>query len=64
MVAGHQLGLFDSRVQVDALGGTLHIDWEGDGSRVMMTGPATTVFHGEIDLPEFPVLPTDMNHTA
>ena len=64
VVAGHQLGLFDSRVQVDALGGTLHIDWEGDGSRVMMTGPATTVFHGEIDLPEFPVLPTDMNHTA
>ena len=61
VVAGRQLGLLGSRVQVDARGGSLHIEWDGAGSRVMMTGPATTVYHGEIDLPEFPVLPTDQN---
>ena len=41
-------------MQVDALGGTLYIEWQGAGTPVRMTGPATTVFHGEIDLPEHP----------
>jgi diaminopimelate epimerase len=29
----------------------LRIRWAGAGSPVLMTGPATTVFEGEIELP-------------
>lgn len=47
-VAGIRRGLLDSPVRVDARGGTLHIAW--DGGPVMMTGPATTVFEGIIDI--------------
>ena len=32
-------------------GGTLHIEWNKSTSHVMMTGPATKVFDGVIDLP-------------
>jgi diaminopimelate epimerase len=55
VVAGIRLGLLDSRVDVLTRGGTLTIEWAGqDHSPVLMTGPATTVFDGEIDLPELP----------
>jgi diaminopimelate epimerase len=40
----------DSRVDVHARGGLLTIEWPGDGASVIMTGPAETVFEGEIDL--------------
>lgn len=50
VVAGITRGLLDTRVLVDTHGGTLTIAWEGEGAPVMMTGPAQTVFHGEIDL--------------
>lgn len=50
VVAGIRLGLLDNRVDVQTRGGTLTISWAGASSPVMMTGPATTVFHGEIDL--------------
>lgn len=33
-------------------GGTLHIDWDEATDHVMMTGPATKVFDGEIELPQ------------
>jgi diaminopimelate epimerase len=53
-VAGISLGELDSPVTVHARGGRLRIAWDGhhsDGpSPVRMTGPATTVFEGEIDL--------------
>ncbi len=49
-VAGIQRGLLDARVAVETHGGKLTIEWQGEGSPVMMTGPATTVFSGEIDL--------------
>lgn len=52
VVAGIRLGLLDSTVDVQTRGGTLTISWAGATSPVMMTGPATTVFHGEIDLPD------------
>jgi diaminopimelate epimerase len=52
VVAGIRLGLLDSTVEVQTRGGTLTISWAGATSSVMMTGPATTVFHGEIDLPD------------
>lgn len=50
MVACHRWGLVDNDVNVQLTGGNLHISWHGDGSQVMMTGPATTVFSGEIDV--------------
>jgi diaminopimelate epimerase len=50
VVAGIRLGLLDNVVDVQTRGGTLTISWAGGASHVMMTGPATTVFHGEIDL--------------
>ena len=50
VVAGRQMGLLDDRVSVELPGGILDIHWEGEGRPVLMTGPATTVFEGEIDL--------------
>ena len=50
VVAGIRLGLLDARVDVDARGGRLTIEWHGGASHVLMTGPAETVFEGEIDL--------------
>jgi diaminopimelate epimerase len=52
VVAGIRLGWLDARVEVQALGGRLTIEWAGSGHSVRMTGPAQTVFHGEIDIPE------------
>jgi diaminopimelate epimerase len=43
-------GLIESPVIVSTRGGDLRIAWAGAGRPVMMTGPATTVFRGEIDL--------------
>jgi diaminopimelate epimerase len=51
VVAGIRLGWLDAEVDVQTHGGVLTIAWAGDNAPVMMTGPATTVFHGEIDLP-------------
>ncbi|MEO7338827.1 MAG: diaminopimelate epimerase [Caldimonas sp.] len=50
VVAGIRLGLLDRRVEVEARGGRLTIEWSGAGAPVLMTGPATTVFEGEIEL--------------
>ncbi|MFA7349184.1 MAG: diaminopimelate epimerase [Methylotenera sp.] len=50
VVAGIQLGRLQSPVHVSARGGELHIAWQGDNSAVMMTGPAVTVFTGEVNL--------------
>jgi diaminopimelate epimerase len=50
VVAGIRLGLLDARVDVDARGGRLTIEWQGGASHVLMTGPAVTVFEGEITL--------------
>ena len=52
VVAGIRLGLLDTTVDVQTHGGALRIVWPGDTAAVLMTGPATTVFHGEIDLPD------------
>ncbi|MDP3345171.1 MAG: diaminopimelate epimerase [Hydrogenophaga sp.] len=57
VVAGIRLGLLDARVDVHTHGGVLTIEWHDsplhDGA-VRMTGPATTVFEGEIDVPDLP----------
>ncbi len=39
-------GLVDNAVEVTLPGGSLHIQWQGEGHPVMMTGPATTVYDG------------------
>jgi diaminopimelate epimerase len=50
VVAGIARGLLGQRVTVSARGGDLGISWAGEGQPVMMTGPAVTVFEGEIEL--------------
>ena len=39
---------------VETRGGVLTIEWAGPGNAVFMTGPALTVFQGDIDVPELP----------
>lgn len=51
-VAGMRLGRLDARVDVQTRGGVLTIEWAGEDQPVYMTGPATTVFQGEVDVPE------------
>ncbi|MCX7145560.1 MAG: diaminopimelate epimerase [Sulfuritalea sp.] len=55
VVAGIRRGLLDSPVRVTTRGGDLSIAWDGATNNapqpVMMTGPATTVFTAEIELP-------------
>jgi diaminopimelate epimerase len=50
VVAGIRLGWLDRRVEVHTRGGLLLIEWPSDEASVLMTGPATTVFEGEIEL--------------
>jgi diaminopimelate epimerase len=50
VVAGIRLGLLDSPVAVRARGGDLTIAWRGADNPVTMTGPAATVFEGEIEI--------------
>jgi diaminopimelate epimerase len=50
VVAGRLRGLLDARVEVKLPGGNLRIEWEGAGHPVMMEGPATTVFEGQVRL--------------
>jgi diaminopimelate epimerase len=49
-VAGITRGMLDKEVRVSTRGGELTIRWEGEGQPVWMTGPAETVFEGEINL--------------
>ena len=51
VVAGIRLGLLDDQVDVQTHGGVLTISWTGGSEPVMMTGPATTVFRGDIEIP-------------
>jgi diaminopimelate epimerase len=51
-VCAIRAGLADSGVTVELPGGPLKIDWAPDG-RIVMTGPATHVFSGELDLSAF-----------
>jgi diaminopimelate epimerase len=48
VISGIRRGILQSPVAVSTRGGTLSIAW--DGGPVWMTGPATPVFEGEIDL--------------
>ena len=50
VVSGICRGLLDARVDVETRGGLLTIEWAGAAHHVFMTGPAETVFEGEIEL--------------
>jgi len=50
VVAGIRMGLLDARVDVQTHGGRLTIAWAGGAQPVLMTGPAETVYEGEIEL--------------
>ncbi|HAF55172.1 MAG TPA: diaminopimelate epimerase [Thauera sp.] len=50
VVAGILRGLLESPVRVRTRGGALEIAWAGPGTPVLMTGPAVTVFEGELTL--------------
>ena len=55
VVAGIRLGLLDGKVNVRTHGGVLTIEWQDSpahGAPVFLTGPATTVFEGEIEVPD------------
>ena len=50
VVAGIRRGLLESPVRVETRGGELTIAWGGADNSVFMTGPAETVFEGEIEI--------------
>ena len=50
VAAGIARGLLDSPVKVDTRGGVLEIAWTGEAQPVSMTGPAQSVFEGEIEV--------------
>ncbi|MBK5204580.1 MAG: diaminopimelate epimerase [Polaromonas sp.] len=55
VVAGRRWGLLDAQVNVITRGGPLTIEWPGQlDAPVLLTGPATTVFTSEIDVPDLP----------
>nr|AIF26446.1 putative diaminopimelate epimerase [uncultured bacterium fosmid pJB23D10] len=43
-------GHTDEKVNVHLLGGTLEVEWDREANLIYMTGPATTVFEGEITI--------------
>jgi diaminopimelate epimerase len=49
-VAGIRRNLLDSPVNVATRGGVLTVTWDGDEQPVLMTGPAISVFTGEINI--------------
>ena len=48
VVAGVLNGLMDAAVTVKVLGGELFIEWDRERNLVYMTGPAVTVYEGEV----------------
>ena len=40
--------LTENKVKVKLLGGDLEIEWNKDNNHIYMTGPAVTVFEGEL----------------
>ena len=50
VVAGIRRGKLDTPVHVDMPGGRLTISWEGNDKPVFLSGPAVSVFEGEISI--------------
>ncbi|MDQ7017159.1 MAG: diaminopimelate epimerase [Gammaproteobacteria bacterium] len=47
---GQRQGLLADKVQVTLIGGSLSVEWQGEGHDLYMTGPAERVYQGEIEL--------------
>ncbi len=55
VAVGRRWGLLDEQVEVQLPGGRLTIHWAGgEGDPLWMSGPAVSVFHGELDLAQLP----------
>jgi diaminopimelate epimerase len=50
MAAGRLQGWFGEQVDLELRGGTLRLEWAGEGQPLYMTGPSQRVFEGEIEL--------------
>ena len=50
VVWGRLLGWLDEEVEVELRGGRLVVSWRGEGAPVWMTGPAVTVYEGQVEL--------------
>lgn len=50
VVVGIEQNQLDTQVKVELPGGVLDISWLGRGTPVFMTGPATTIFDGTIEI--------------
>jgi len=51
-VIGRIWGLLGDDVDVRLNGGELQIEWAGEGQSVWMTGPAITVYEGQLAWPK------------
>jgi diaminopimelate epimerase len=50
VAVGRKLGLLDETVQVDLPGGRATVTWPGPSENIWLTGPAVTVFEGQVDI--------------
>jgi diaminopimelate epimerase len=50
VAVGRRRGLLDAEVRVDLPGGTASVSWAGAAQHLWLTGPATTVFTGSVDI--------------
>jgi diaminopimelate epimerase len=50
VVAGRLQGLLDDQIEVMLPGGTLSVTWKGDDSDILMTGPASRVYEGRLQI--------------
>jgi diaminopimelate epimerase len=50
VVAGRLRNLLNEFVTINLPGGRMFVSWAGAGHSVVMTGPATTVFHGQVNI--------------
>jgi diaminopimelate epimerase len=50
VAVGRKLGWLDETVKVDFIGGPASVTWQGPGSHLWLTGPAVSVFEGQVDI--------------
>jgi diaminopimelate epimerase len=49
VIAGQRLGLLSNQVKVNLAGGSLMIEYSGEGAPVYLVGPASTVYRGKLE---------------
>ncbi len=50
VAVGRRQGLLEPEVRVDLPGGTTRVSWAGPGTEIWLTGPAISVFSGEVNI--------------